>query len=164
MSGCVRETVDGETTVYSYESWTWLVAAAAGLGMLGLAWYLSNMSGWRRSLIALIGMGALVFAAPQLMTDRLEVDAEHFHVRKGLWINRTDQDVRFDDIRRMELTSSTRWTRRGKRKSYTLTIFRKAGEEIRIPVGGVMEEGLVNIADHARMHGVEVIDRTAQDE
>lgn len=164
ICGCVREKVNGGTTVYDFESWTWLAAGAGGLGLVAAGWLMSESAWWRRGGVALIGVILLVVLVPGMLTDRLEVDNDHFHIRTGLWFNQVDHDIRFDDIQRMELTSKSRWSRRGKRTSYDLAVYHRSGAIENVPVGDLMKAGLVNIADRARMHGAEVVDRTEQDE
>jgi hypothetical protein len=159
LCGCVDESVQGETTVWTFAWWVPLAALVlAGAGG-AIGWRVRKQ--WRRvGYGLLIGAGLTIpFLAPMLMRDRVTVDAERFTLRTGFWFYPTRHDVRFDDLSRIELQETKRWSRTGRRVTYTLLCVRRRGGPEPVPIGTLMEYAVEKILDTATNQGVEILDK-----
>jgi hypothetical protein len=117
----------------------------------------SFFKGW---MMILVGCLFGLAIAPGLAAESLIVDAEHFEIRRAPWF--WSYNLRFDDIRSIDLTSKERWTKRGKRIDYNLVCMLRSGEREFIPVGDLLSEALAQVFDHASAKNVVVTDRTGK--
>ena len=147
--------------VYQYEWWVPLSAFLGGLVVTPIGWSLRERSarfGWG---LVIAGPIAAVVLAPSLFRDRAAVGAEGFHIRTGVWGLTTVQDVQFGDLKQIRVSSSTSFTRTGRRTNYYLNCDKRNGESVKVPINsGVTEAAADAILVNASAHGVPLEDKT----
>ncbi len=155
--GCVDEKVSEGTTVFSFAPWVLGVSALVALLAVPVGWRLrSKRYGWA---LAVAGPIVLAVVIPGLMRDRVEIDAQHFALRTGLWFA-PRCTMCASAISLKSPWAPKRRTRRGTQTDYFLDCQRKAGATERVPIGTLMEEAVGTILDTAERQGVLIIDRT----
>ena len=159
-SGCIAKTQDGDATVYHFEWWTWTACLAVGVALVGLGWMLRTRSFFKGWMMIIVGCLFGLAIAPGLAVESLIVDAEHFEIRRAPWF--WSYNLRFDDIRSIDLTSKQRWTKRGKRIDYNLVCIFRNGEREFVPVGDLLSEALAEVFDQAKAKNIAVTDRTGK--
>ena len=99
VSGCYDKSVNGDASVYKFESWVGIAVIAAGLMGMAIGFLLRKWS--LRYTIVLMGMGPLLILiiAPTMYLDKTLVDANHFEGRYGLWFDPRRFNLSYDELR-----------------------------------------------------------------
>src|SRR5262249_17239340 len=84
MTGCVKRTVEGDTSVYTMEGWAIGAVAVVGLVAMPAGWMLRKKVARLGYLLMIVGPLALIFGVPMMWMDRVKVDSEHFERTSGL--------------------------------------------------------------------------------
>jgi hypothetical protein len=160
LTGCVKETVDGDKHIYTYELWAPLLILVVGLAAVPAGWFLrNNRFGW--ALMILGPIAALGFA-PTLFLERTTVDPQGFHVKTGIWGMTAAHQVRFDDLQTIRLTKEISRGRRGRKNTnYYMVCCRKDGTEAKVPLGNsLVEKAIDQIKIGIDAHSINVVDET----
>ena len=134
FAGCVRQTTDGATTTFRYETWVPPSVLLAGIAAAPLGWQLRKRSarfGWG---LVIAGPLAAFVLAPSLFRDRVTLADDGFHVRTGLWGLSAVHDVKFDEVRTLRIISETTTNRRGRKTNYFFLCEMKHGGSVKVPV------------------------------
>ncbi len=141
LSGCVQETVNGTTKIYTYELWVPLVVLIAGLVATPAGWFLRQSSSRFAWALLISGPIAALGFAPSLFLDRAAVTPEAFTVRTGIWGMTAVHEVKFSDLRQVRYISEETVGRRGRKNTnYYFMCERKDGTSAKIPVGNNVVE------------------------
>ncbi len=157
FSGCVRQSREGNTTVYSMELWVGGLTTLGGLAAVpaGVALRKSNTRG--SIVLILLGLGLLIVVAPNMFLDSTKVDAEHFESRHGFWFSPTIHNIRFDEMASIHRTKEVRRGRRGRKTTnYYLDITKTSGQSERVPLGTIMSEAEPEVIRHALERGIPI--------
>jgi hypothetical protein len=107
------------------------------------------------------GLALLVLLVPGLFLDYVLIDSEHLELRTGLWFMPTYREVRFADLREVEIVAKSRMSRSGPSTSYYLECHVRFGDVEQLPIGDLMRAGPAErFLDVVRARGVPVEDRT----
>jgi hypothetical protein len=168
FSGCVQQKVQGDTITYTYELW---VAAAGGLGAVAagiFGWFLSDFgtgSVWSYFSIKRTGWGLMIGAPimatallPAVFTNYVKVDDYHFEVKNGWWWSDDRHNVRFDQLKEIDLAQEEHLTRRGTSRTYFFDCVRHSGEHERVQLDPLMTQAVAEILQRAKDRGVDVVD------
>lgn len=157
LTGCVRETTNGSAREFAYELWVAALAVVTGIGIVAAGWYGKGPS-WRRWLVIVIGVLVAVLGAPSLLLSRIHVDENGFSRQSGILAMTTQQDVKYSDVRSMQLIS--RRSRRGRKTTY-LVCTKKDGSSVEIGLGDALEQTAApHILRGATQSGIHVVDQT----
>ena len=115
LSGCVRETVDGDVVTVGYEWWVTALWVLGGLVALPAGWFIrENRYGW---VLMLVGAGLLAVGAPTSALTRATVSPEGFSVHSGIWGATATGDAKFADVTTLRQTSEVTRGRRGRKNT-----------------------------------------------
>lgn len=161
LSGCVRETQNGDVTTYTNELWVPLVVLLGGIaaGVVGIVF----RQPLRRFAWVLIVLGpvAAVGFAPSLFLDKATVSPDRFTLRAGIWGLTAVHDINLDNLQLVRLTSETRSGRRGRSTSYYLICDSRDGSSAKIALGNkVAEAASLRLLQAAKDRGVPINDET----
>jgi hypothetical protein len=158
ISGCVRETTDGDARVYRYELWVpgllllgGLVAIPIGLSLRRQA----KRGGW---ILVIIGPIAALLGAPSLFLDRVDVRPDGFSRHSGFWGMTAVQEVNFADVNSMRLVEREERGRRGRKVMRTYLISDlKSGPPVELPASNeVSRAAMPEIVKNAAAHGISI--------
>ena len=158
LVGCVTESRQGDTSVFSFALWLPGLVLLGSVAALVGGWFLRLKSArWGWSLMLAAVLAGILFA-PGLLLDRATVGREQFTLRTGLWFAPVRHVVRFADLAQIRVVSRERRTRRGAQTEVSLFCYRKAGSLAIVPAGDLMKRGPVQkILDIAEEQGVAVV-------
>lgn len=161
-TGCVKETVEGETHVFTNELWVPLTALGGGLVAVPVGWLLRQVISKLAWALMIVGGISVLVIAPGLFLDRAAYNNDEFSLRTGIWGMTAVHDLKFADLAQVRYTSEERRGRRGRRSTnYYLVCRTKNGEEHKIPLGNpVAEELLIPVFERARELGIATSDET----
>ena len=161
LTGCTTERVTGDSTVYTFAWWVPALVLLGSILAMGVGILLSNhiaRLGWG---LMIGGLTLLVLLVPGLFLDYVLIDGEHLELRTGLWFMPTYREVRFADLRQVDIVAKSRMSRSGVSTNYSLECQVRLGHVEQIPIGDLMRGGP---ADHflevVRGRGIPVVDRT----
>jgi hypothetical protein len=159
LAGCVDQSTNGKTSVYTFSLWILIVAVLGGLALIAIGFFTRKKEPtWRGYAVMVLGVLVIVLLIPMMRADRVEVDDDHFTSTHGLPWNRVRHDVRFDQLREIQIqVTETRSRSGGTRKSYVLYCQFKSGSSEAVPVGNVVEPAVGQILGIARRKGVQVV-------
>lgn len=157
-TGCVKESVDGTTFRYTFESWVSLGALAGGIVAIPLGLVLRNKIarlGWA---LIIGGPVLLILLVPGLFRDEVVVTLEGFQLRTGIWFCPTNHDVSFADVSGITIDQYATRGRRGRRgNNMDLLIRNSTGGTERVPVGDLMKRGgLAKILEVAKSRSIPI--------
>jgi hypothetical protein len=167
-SGCVHESVRGDTVTYTYE---WWLAGAAALGAVvaaAVGWCLMGLGGssswsWffgikRTGFGLLIGGPVVAFVLlPTAFTHYAKVDDYHFEVRHGWWWSPTSHTIRFDQLKEIGFSAEERRTRHGRSTIIYLDCISHAGQREEVDMDVLMQQAVADILKRAEQRGVKVV-------
>ena len=160
ISGCTKESQEGDTTIFTYAAW--VPGVVLGGGILGtVAGVLIRKSIARLGWALIIGgpVAAFIFA-PGLYSDKIAVSHDRFTMRTGFWFAPTVHELQLGDVAHVELTSEKRVGRRGTSTSYFMQCFRKAGNMEKVPINDLMKQGpLDKVLEIMNARGIPIVDR-----
>lgn len=142
------------------EWWTGALCIAGGVIAIPAGLVVFRKNRWTGGLLVLGGLAVLGVLAPSMYADEPWVDADHFEARYGFWWSPTRHNIRFDDLREIQIVAKTKMTRRGKQTSYELHCAKKSGGTEIVHVGTIMGEAGGEILDRAEEKGVPIHDLT----
>lgn len=162
ISGCVRESVDGDRQQFTYELWLsglvlvgGIVAIPAGLALRKriprLGWSL------------LIGGPLAAFGfAPSLFFEKVTLNDKTLHVQSGIWGMTAIHSVSLDDLKSVRLIVEHSTGRKGRKvQKYYLMCDLKSGGSSKIPVNNnVTEAAAPHFIQRVRERGIPVYDQT----
>lgn len=158
LSGCVDESVSGNTTTYRFSLWIPTVVTLVGFvpvalgALIGLLW---TRYGW---LLVLPGLLYLVVLPPAIFLDRLVVSDTKFEQSTGFWFVPTQHFVSFGELSRIDIIEEQRPNGSA---SYYLNCIKKNGSSERVPINDMMQPTPLNkILTTAQTARVPVIDTT----
>jgi hypothetical protein len=158
LAGCVDRSTQGDTTVYTFALWTLGVAVLGGLALIAIGFFTRKKSRWGAYLAMLLGVLVIAIMVPMMRSDRVEVNEDHFTSTHGLPWDRVRHDVRFDDLREVQVqVVETQSRTGGTRRNYNLLCQTKSGGEEKVPVGNVMEPAVGQVLGIARQKGARLV-------
>jgi hypothetical protein len=161
LNGCFKESVSGDVTTITFDSWVPIVTLVVCVGGFILAWFLRNFEKIQ-GFCYLVMLGAplaLLFFFPATLLDKIVVDPNHFTLQTGFWFYPTTHDIKFAELSRIEIGSTVSYSRRGRNVSYHLECYKKRGGSERVPAGDMMRDALDKVLGMAAQQGVPVIDK-----
>lgn len=164
LSGCVQETQQGETFVYTYALWAKLTAVFGPLAALclGIALIALGKAGRFAWVMILLGGGYLLFGMPSMFLDSLTARPDGFQLHSGIWMFPDHHDVKYDDVSTVTETAEKKTGRRGrKRTEYYVNFQRKSGGAAKISSGDdLFEAAAEKILVQVVSRGIAVQDQT----
>ena len=155
LTGCVNESTNGDKTTFKFSLWVPL-AVVAGSIVATAAGVVVRTRNKRFGYVLLIGGPLfLIFVAPGIFLDRVDIDRNQLTVRTGFWFLPNERQVK-----QIEVTAEKRRTRRGTRTDYKLVFHPTDGGTQTISAGDLLKQSLPKIAAMAGEQGIEVVDRT----
>jgi hypothetical protein len=159
MPGCFERTVRDGTLTFSYAVWVPTLVVIAGLA--AVAWGVVLMTVRKKRLngafVIVAGVAAAGGIAPMMYLDRTVVSQDGFYSRHGFWWSPTVHDIRYDDLKLVQVGVEEKMGRQGKTYSYFFDCTSKSGKQERVPLGDIMRQALPEIAQQFRDHGVTVV-------
>lgn len=162
LSGCVSESTDGDTTVFTYKWWVFTSVFLGGIVAAPAGWMLRHIStrfGWG----LLIGAPLAAFVmGPGFLLDRVTVSPERFTRRSGIWAMTANSDFALAEVTSAEYVMEVSRGRRGRRKeSYYLVLHLRDGSEEKLPAGNdLVYESMGYLIPYLEARGIHVADRT----
>jgi hypothetical protein len=162
VSGCVHESLDGQTRTFTYDLWVPLSVLMGGLVAVPAGWFLRKTSarfGWG---LLVIGPVVAIFFAPSLFRDRAVVDDATFSLRTGIWGLTAVHEVKFEDLKQVRLISEEVRGRRGsKRTNYYLLCERRDGTSAKVPANNKMAKAAApHFLRRVSERGIPILDET----
>jgi hypothetical protein len=160
ISGCTKESQDGDTTIFTYAAW--VPGVVLGGGILGtVVGVLIRKSIERLGWALIIGGPVATFLfAPGLYADKVTISNERFTMRTGFWFAPTVHEVQLGEVSHIELTSEKRVGRRGTTTNYYMQCHRRAGNMERVPINDLMKNGPLDKVLHVvNGRGIQIVDR-----
>ena len=157
LTGCQTRAENNGQIVYEFAGWLRLLVPLAGVVVIPAGWLIRRSVqriGW--GLICL-GPVLLVIVAPAMFVDRVVVDELHFECRTGLWWSPSRYDVRFDDLRELQLVEQTVGNRGRRRQEFSFYCVKKGGGQEVFVVSDLMMKAVEEIMQHAKKRGVPVL-------
>lgn len=141
LAGCVSESTDGSTRVYSYQLWVPMSVLLGGMVAGPAGWFLRLSSarfGWALMIGGVIaGLGF----APSLFLDKATVSEQQFTQRTGIWGMTAVHTVNVDQLSHVRLTKEERRGRRGRKNtSYFMICHLKDGSQEKVPLGNSVSQ------------------------
>ena len=157
-NGCVKETLDGDTSVFAFEWWVpWTVLFGGIVGFVAAVLIRNWASRWGWGLMIVAPL-IMAFIVPGLFIDHVSVNDQRFTLHTGFWFMPTVHEVPFAELSQIDLTQEERKTRRGTSTSYYLVCHRKSGGIDKVPVGDLMKRGPAEkIISIANAHGIPIV-------
>ncbi|HWE40500.1 MAG TPA: hypothetical protein VG406_28390 [Isosphaeraceae bacterium] len=158
MAGCVKEEVRGDTSVFAFNWWMAGLAFAGGLLAVPIGLVIRHKAQWPGWVLAFILGPCLIFGiAPAMVLDRATVDQDHFEVRYGFWFAPHRVNVKFEDLRRMRLSTQAKGLGRRRRIQRSMDLTFKSGQTQRVSVGDLLQRAAPRIVERAEAKGVIVM-------
>ena len=160
ISGCTKESQDGDTTIFTYAAW--VSGVVLGGGILGTVVGVLIRKRVERLGWALIigGPVATFIFAPGLYSDKITVNNDRFTMHTGFWFSPTLHEVQLGEVSQVELTAEKRVGRRGTSTSYYMQCYRKAGNMEKVPINDLMKQGpLDKVLGIMNGRGIPIVDR-----
>lgn len=163
FSGCVQKEVQGDLSIWTYESWVSAAVVLGGLAIAGGA-FLFRKVGAGAWIVLVVALLVVFTFGPIGFFDRLELDQQHLSTRWGFWFAPTLHDIRFDDVSRIDYTKETRRGRRGRTNtSYYLVFTTKNGEQHKLgATNSLMEAAADDLISALSAKGLSVNDVTGE--
>lgn len=114
LVGCVRESTNGDTRIFSYELWASGLIFLGGLIAIPVGWMLRNSSRFGWALLIMGPIAAFGFA-PSMFMDYVDVSPSGFSRHSGIWGMTSVQDVKFADVGSIRATIEEERGRRGRK-------------------------------------------------
>lgn len=164
LTGCIVENVEGETATYKFAWWTTVAAIVGGIAFAAIGYSRIGKSksivwSWGWFIPAFL---CIAFGVPATLADFLIVDAQHMHLRTGLWFSPTEHDLKYADYKLVEHAAFNETGRRGRRNVVDYLLFhpRNGGEYVKVPMGTLMQEGAALVVMRAQQAGMSFEDTT----
>jgi hypothetical protein len=143
LSGCVRETTEGETRVFTYETWVPASVLLGGMAAGVAGWFLrsvTNRLGWG---LLIAGPILAILFGPSLFMDRASIDSKSLSIRTGIWGMTATHEVNLDKLKQVRLVSEEKTGRRGrKRTEYFMLCELTDGTSAKVPVNNSISEAV----------------------
>src|SRR5262249_17743566 len=148
MVGCYQKTSTDAALEFVFRPWVRLTIVLAGLAAVpaGVVLMARNQRFWGICLAIAGPVGAGV-VAPGMYLDRVVVSETGFYSRHGFWWSPTIHEIRYDELKVVNVVVEEKAGRRGKTYSYYFDCALKSGNRERVPLGDIMREALPEIAD-----------------
>jgi hypothetical protein len=162
LGGCVSESVEGSTHVFTYELWISALLFIGGIAGTVIGWFVRRSSsrfGW--GMIVVGPILSLAFA-PSIYLDRAVVDDAHFSHRSGIWGLTSVHEVKFADIKQIRYIVEESRGRRGKKVlKYYFVCDKFEGDAEKFPINNdVAEAAAPIILEKAKERNITFIDQT----
>lgn len=156
-AGCTERTVEGSRTTWTMQQ-QWgiliLVGSLATLAVgLGLVFLWKHSGGW-----VLVVIGGLVAAVVpgMLLYGRVLVDDDHLEANYGFWFAPTRHDIRFADVRELNVGSQEVRGRRGTVRHQATLQYTLADGRTGEVTGDLLRAAMDEILERARKQGVRI--------
>lgn len=165
LSGCYERTAEGPVATYRYAWWLAPTVLAVCAAAIPLGFFIWKGKATRQYDAAKVFGPLLIFTGPAMAflnvpanyKHSVIVDDEHFETKLGLWFDPEPFNVRFDDLRELQLISVP--GPRGE-PSQTLRWITKQGSMIEMAASGdVVKHTVAEILERAKARGVTVVDQ-----
>lgn len=158
--GCVSKSESEEAVVYSYQLWAPLLVFVGGMAAVPAGWAMRESSLRGCLVLTLGGPAVMLFFAPSLFFEKLTIDDERLVMRAGMFGLSTENDVRWDDVRSITLTSEESRGRRGRRviKNYMIFSMKDNSSSKLSLDNSLVGEALEDIGIQIGMRDISVLD------
>lgn len=142
-AGCIKKEQQGDTTIYAFETWVGVVAAAVLTAFFILGLFMRAADNIYFVLFLRLGCPVfLAMAVPMLFLDGLRVSPDGLVDKGGPWYRHKVNDVRFADVRKLEKIEERKVGVNGKATYSThLVFYKKDGSIQMIGWGDIMKGG-----------------------
>jgi hypothetical protein len=160
LTGCIRESVNGSETVYQNELWVSISMILGGLVLTPLGWFLRTKNGRFGWAFMILGLLLAFGFGPSALTDKVTVNDSALHVHSGFWVAPTDVSVKFDDVQSVRVTSETKRTRRGgRRTNYYFNFDMKSGPSQKVQMDTLLMRGASErVAEAMNKQDIPIVD------
>ncbi len=162
ICGCVKKTVKGDVSIYTYDLNTMLMVIAGFIAALGYGVYrIRQKEYWKGGFTVLIALGVGGFFIPSFCGDSLKITPERMVLTRVGFASDKSADLNFDDITHVTITMKETRGRRGrKNKNYYLNCSMNSGEVKVVPMGELVKEGLSDIVDNLQARQIMIVDNS----
>jgi hypothetical protein len=160
LTGCVDESTAGDKTTFTFSLWVPLAVVLGSIAATAVGAAVRTRNKRLGYVLLIGGPVALVFVAPGIFLDRVDIDRNQLTVRTGFWFMPNVQEIDLREVKTIEVVAEQRRTRRGTRTDYKLVFHTAAGGSRTVSAGDLLKQSLPKIAAIAGEQGIEVVDRT----
>jgi hypothetical protein len=163
LSGCVKQTQEGNTQVFTYELWAPMIIFSLGFFFaLPAGWLLLGIIkrlGWA---LMIIGPVASLIFAPSMLLDRATVDDQKFTLRTGIWGLNSEYVVNFGEIEKARFTVEKSYSRRRTYTHHYLWCDKYSGSSVKISLDNpLVEAAKPYFLKKISNRGISVVDEKA---
>lgn len=163
LTGCVKESTDGETIHITYELWVWFSLFFGGIAASVGGWVLRKFSerlGW---FMMLAGAAGALFFGPSTFLENAKLTPTKFNLNTGFYAT-THFEVTLDELQSATvIMEETRGKRGRKNKHYYLVCTEKNGKQSKLPLSNaICEKAIPHLADRIHERGIDIIDQSGR--
>ena len=163
LTGCVKESTEGETIHITYEIWVWFSLFFGGIAVSVVGWFIRNFSerlGW---IMMLGGAAGGLFFGPTTFLENATLTPTKFNLNTGFYAT-THFEVTLDEIQSATvIMEETRGKRGRKNKHYYLVCTEKNGKQSKLPLSNaICEKAIPHLADRIHERGIDIIDQSGR--
>ena len=160
LTGCVTESTEGATRIFTYESWVGSSTVVFSLIAMHLGWTLNKKKIRFGVALIIAGVIAGVFFAPSFFTDRATVSNEGFTLRTGIWGLTSRHEVPLDGLHRVRFTTEEKRGRRGRKRTHHFMVAEYATESKKLSFNNEVAKVAVSaFVDVLNEQQIEVLDQ-----
>lgn len=161
LTGCVKESTDGETIHITYELWVWSLLFFGGIAISVGGWFLRSFSerfGW---ILMLGGAAGALYFGPTTFLENASLTKTKFNLNTGFYAT-THYEVTLDELQSATvIMEETRGKRGRKNKHYYLVCTEKNGKQSKLPLSNALcEKAIPHLADRIHERGIDIIDQS----
>ncbi len=153
--GCVKRDVREGVSDYGFEPFTIFMAASGG-GLLVLVATMLGPQFQRQRSGMFVGGLVLLYTAPCLYFDHVQVDKRGMTGASGYWPVWSKFEIAYSDLSSLRVETVERRTRHGRTRDLYLSCHYKSGDVRRLESGHVLKKAQDEIIQNARAYGVRI--------
>jgi hypothetical protein len=158
LSGCYERVAQGNQAIYRFAWWMGPLIIVGGILGFPLGWIVRRWSRRVGFVLMFLSPILVLFAAPDMYSDRVLIDDDHFEARYGFWFSPNEHNVRFADLREIQYVPVR--DRKG-RKKYELHCITKASQVTVVHCGDLVKYTVPEILARAKARGVAIVSQGA---
>ena len=160
LSGCVKESVNGSSKVYTIELWVPALIFVIGAVAAPAGYFLRETSDRLAWGLMIIGPIMALGVAPSLFLNKTVVSPEGITVRSGVWGMGGNHNVKFDNVQQVRhVVEETRGRRGRKNRNYYLVCDCKDGTASKLPLSNdCVEKAAIPFLTMAKEKNIPIVD------